>query len=58
MTELKIELTEEQTKRMYALMKKYGFKEPDELIKFLVKIFDQGYVEFLWGKNRYEQAPF
>jgi hypothetical protein len=36
-------------------MEKYGFKTKEDLFKFLVTIFAQHYVEFLWGVNETEK---
>ena len=36
-------------------MEKYGYKSTEDLFRFLVTIFAQNYVEFLWGINETEK---
>lgn len=36
-------------------MEKYGYKSVEDLFRFLVTIFAQNYVEFLWGINETEK---
>jgi hypothetical protein len=55
MSELRIKLSSKDVENINKLMEKYGFKKTEDLFKFLVTIFAQHYVEFLWGVNETEK---
>ena len=55
MSELRIKLSSKDVENINKLMEKYGFKTKEDLFKFLVTIFEQHYVEFLWGVNETEK---
>jgi hypothetical protein len=55
MSELRIKLSSKDVDNINKLMEKYGFKTKEDLFKFLVTIFAQHYVEFLWGVNETEK---
>ncbi|HZO11455.1 MAG TPA: hypothetical protein VFB48_05000 [Nitrososphaeraceae archaeon] len=55
MSELRIKLSSKDVENINKLMEKYGFKTKEDLFKFLVTIFAQHYVEFLWGVNETEK---
>ena len=55
MSELRIKLSPKDVENINKLMEKYGFKTKEDLFKFLVTIFAQHYVEFLWGVNETEK---
>ena len=55
MSELRIKLSSKDVENINNLMEKYGFKTKEDLFKFLVTIFAQHYVEFLWGVNETEK---
>lgn len=55
MSELRIRLSSKDVENINKLMEKYGFKTKEDLFKFLVTIFAQHYVEFLWGVNETEK---
>lgn len=55
MSELRIKLSSKDVENIKKLMEKYGFKTKEDLFKFLVTIFAQHYVEFLWGVNETEK---
>ena len=55
MSELRIKLSSKDVENINKLMEKYGFKTKEDLFKFLVTIFSQHYVEFLWGVNETEK---
>ena len=55
MSELRIKLSSKDEENINKLMEKYGFKTKEDLFKFLVTIFAQHYVEFLWGVNETEK---
>ena len=54
MKELRIKLSQKDEENVNKLMEKYGYKSVD-LFRFLVTIFAQNYVEFLWGINETEK---
>ena len=55
MRELRMKLSSKDEQNIDKLKEKYGFKETEELFRFLVTIFAQNYVEFLWGVNETEK---
>jgi len=55
MSELRIKLSSKDVENINKLMEKYGFKTKEDLFKFLLTIFAQHYVEFLWGVNETEK---
>lgn len=55
MSEFRIKLTSKDEENINNLKEKYGFKKTEDLFKFLVTIFAQHYVEFLWGVNETEK---
>jgi len=55
MSEFRIKLSSEDEENINNLKEKYGFKKTEDLFKFLVTIFAQHYVEFLWGVNETEK---
>jgi hypothetical protein len=50
MRELHMKLSSKDEENINKLKEKYGFKKTEDLFKFLVTIFAQHYVEFLWGE--------
>ena len=55
MKELRIKLSQKDEENVNKLMAKYGYKSVEDLFRFLVTIFAQNYVEFLWGINETEK---
>jgi hypothetical protein len=55
MKELHMKLSSKDEENINKLKEKYGFKNTEDLFKFLVTIFAQHYVEFLWGVNETEK---
>lgn len=55
MKELRIKLSQKDEEDVNKLMEKYGYKSVEDLFRFLVTIFAQNYVEFLWGINETEK---
>jgi hypothetical protein len=55
MKELRIKLSQKDEENVNKLMEKYGYKSTEDLFRFLVTIFVQHYVEFLWGINETEK---
>ena len=55
MKELRIKLSQKDEENVNKLMEKYGYKSVEDLFRFLVTIFAQNYVEFLWGMNETEK---
>ena len=55
MKELRIKLSQKDEENVNKLMEKYGYKSVEDLFRFLVTIFAQNYVEFLWGINETEK---
>ena len=55
MKELRIKLSQKDEENVNRLMEKYGYKSVEDLFRFLVTIFAQNYVEFLWGINETEK---
>jgi hypothetical protein len=55
MSEFRIKLSSKDEENINNLKEKYGFKKAEDLFKFLVTIFAQHYVEFLWGVNETEK---
>jgi hypothetical protein len=55
MSEFRIKLSSKDEENINNLKEKYGFKKTEDLFKFLVTIFAQHYVEFLWGVNETEK---
>lgn len=55
MKELRIKLSQKDEENVNTLMEKYGYKSVEDLFRFLVTIFAQNYVEFLWGINETEK---
>jgi hypothetical protein len=55
MKELRIKLSQKDEENVKKLMEKYGYKSVEDLFRFLVTIFAQNYVEFLWGINETEK---
>ena len=55
MKELRIKLSQKNEENVKKLMEKYGYKSVEDLFRFLVTIFAQNYVEFLWGINETEK---
>ena len=55
MKELHIKLSSKGEENVNKLMAKYGYKSAEDLFRFLVTIFAQNYVEFLWGINETEK---
>ena len=55
MKELRIKLYQKDEENVNKLMEKYGYKSVEDLFRFLVTIFAQNYVEFLWGINETEK---
>jgi len=48
-------LSSKDVENIDRLKEKYGFKTTEDLFRFLVTIFAQHYVEFLWGVNEAEK---
>jgi hypothetical protein len=55
MTKIELDLGPKELEMLIRLQKKYGYEKGQDLIKFLLTIFDQHYVEFLWGVNKIEK---
>lgn len=55
MKEIRLKFSSKDKENIDRLKEKYGFKTSEDLIKFLVTIFSQHYVEFLWGVNEAEK---
>jgi hypothetical protein len=55
MKEIRLKFSSKDKENIDRLKEKYGFKTSEDLIKFLVTIFAQHYVEFLWGINEAEK---
>ena len=55
MTEIRMILSSKYEENINKLKEKYGFKKTEDLFRFLVTIFAQHYVEFLWGVNETEK---
>ena len=55
MKEIRLKFSSKDLENIDSLKEKYGFKTSEDLIKFLVTIFAQHYVEFLWGVNEAEK---
>jgi len=55
MKEIRLKFNSKDKENIDRLKEKYGFKTSEDLIKFLVTIFSQHYVEFLWGVNEAEK---
>lgn len=55
MKELRIKLSSKDEENINKLKEKYGYKSTEDLFRFLVTIFAQHYVEFLWGINETEK---
>lgn len=55
MKELRIKLSPKDEENVNKLMEKYGYNSVEDLFRFLVTIFAQNYVEFLWGINETEK---
>ena len=55
MSELRMKLSSKEEENINNLKEKYGFKKTEDLFRFLVTIFAQHYVEFLWGVNETEK---
>ena len=55
MNEIRIKLSSKDEENINKLKEKYGFKKTEDLFRFLVTIFSQHYVEFLWGVNETEK---
>ncbi|CAN5472760.1 hypothetical protein BH18THE1_BH18THE1_15920 [soil metagenome] len=54
MKEIRLKLSSNDKENIDRLKEKYGFKTTEDLFRFLVTIFAQHYVEFLWGVNEAE----
>jgi len=50
-----MKLSSKEEENINNLKEKYGFKKTEDLFRFLVTIFAQHYVEFLWGVNETEK---
>jgi uncharacterized protein YecA (UPF0149 family) len=55
MKEVRIKLSSKDEENVKKLMDKYGYESMEDLFRFLVTIFAQNYVEFLWGINETEK---
>jgi hypothetical protein len=55
MKEIRIKLSSKDEENVKKLMGKYGYESMEDLFRFLVTIFAQNYVEFLWGINETEK---
>ncbi len=55
MTKFEMKLTPKDEEKINNLKEKYGFEKTEDLFRFLVTIFAQHYVEFLWGVNETEK---
>ncbi len=55
MKEMRIKLSSKDEENVKKLMDKYGYESMEDLFRFLVTIFAQNYVEFLWGINETEK---
>jgi hypothetical protein len=55
MKEVRIKLSSKDEENVKKLMGKYGYESMEDLFRFLVTIFAQNYVEFLWGINETEK---
>jgi hypothetical protein len=55
MKEFRLKLSSKDEENIDKLKEKYGFKTTEDLFRFLVTIFAQHYVEFLWGVNETEK---
>ena len=55
MKEFRLKLSSKDEENIDRLKEKYGFKTTEDLFRFLVTIFAQHYVEFLWGVNEAEK---
>ena len=55
MKEIQIKLSSKDEENVKKLMDKYGYESMEDLFRFLVTIFAQNYVEFLWGINETEK---
>ena len=55
MSEIRIKLSSKDKENINKLKEKYGFNKTEDLFRFLVTIFSQQYVEFLWGINETEK---
>ena len=55
MKEFRLKLSSKDVENIDRLKEKYGFKTTEDLFRFLVTIFAQHYVEFLWGVNEAEK---
>jgi hypothetical protein len=55
MKEIRIKLSSKDEENVKKLMDKYGYESMEDLFRFLVTIFAQNYVEFLWGINETEK---
>jgi hypothetical protein len=55
MKEFRLKLSSKDEENIDRLKEKYGFKTTEDLFRFLVTIFAQHYVEFLWGENEDEK---
>ena len=55
MKEVRIKLSSKDEENIKKLMDKYGYESMEDLFRFLVTIFAQNYVEFLWGINETEK---
>lgn len=54
MPKIEINFTPDELEELIRMQKKYGM-DATQLIKFLIRIFDQHYVEFLWGANKLDK---
>jgi hypothetical protein len=55
MKEIRLKFNSKDKENIDRLKEKYGFKSTEDLFRFLVTIFAQHYVEFLWGVNEVEK---
>ena len=55
MKEIRLNFNSKDKENIDRLKEKYGFKTTEDLFRFLVTIFAQHYVEFLWGVNEAEK---
>ena len=55
MSEIRMKLGSKDEENINKLKEKYGFTNTEDLFRFLVTIFAQHYVEFLWGVNETEK---
>jgi len=55
MKEIRLKFNSKDKENIDRLKEKYGFKTTEDLFRFLVTIFAQHYVEFLWGVNEAEK---